>query len=183
MSISDAAFEKLEGFSKRLDDVREQRDDASNSLRFEYRQKMEPLFTERASALASVDNFWSGVIASPETPLSSLMNNTIDPKISRALTAVKVTYKLNGTKLQRKVEVTLRSNMFAEEGTVSREVDSEGKTISVQSIKWKAGTDRARTDSLFRYFDEKAEIDELLVSDITDAFDIIYQDPFLADVN
>lgn len=183
MSIPDAAYNKLEKFSEEQDAILEKRNDAGNHLRCEFRQRMEPLFAERAKALSAVKNFWAGIVAAPETPLSPLMNNTIDPKLGRAVEAIKVTYRISGKMLHRKVEVTLCSNMFAEAGVVSREVDSDGKTHSVQSISWKSGTERSRSDSLFRYFDEKSDMDALLVSDVTDGFDIIFQDPFLADLH
>ncbi|KAG5473609.1 hypothetical protein LSCM4_03679 [Leishmania orientalis] len=180
MELSQGAAEAIAKFTDDLANVDRMCDEEANSMRLEYRSKMEPLLLERRELLNGVSNFWSGVLSSPEAPISALLNGTIDPKIIRAVTDFQVVTRVSGKKLYRKLVFVFRHNMFVEEGEVSREVDTDMKTTSLQPLKWKSGTERARTDSFFAFFTEEFSSDVEAVSEVTEALDIIYQNPFLA---
>ncbi|EAN82208.1 hypothetical protein C3747_13g82 [Trypanosoma cruzi] len=151
----------------------------ANQTRIEYRKKLELLFEQRQEALDKIEGFWSGVLSATETPLKPLFNGTIDPKIVRAITNFKVTTSVKDGFLCRNVSIVLRSNMFAEQGTIYREVNTQLKTISLGPIKWKSGTERARQDSVFRFFTLECN-DESFIDETLDAFDTVFQNPFLA---
>ncbi|ESL07810.1 hypothetical protein TRSC58_04497 [Trypanosoma rangeli SC58] len=151
----------------------------ANQIRIEYRKKLELLFERRQEDLDKIEGFWSGVLAATDTPLKPLFNGTIDPKIVRAITCFKVTTCVKDGLLCRTVSIVLRSNMFAEQGTIHREVDTHLKTNSMEPIKWKLGTERARQDSLFRFFTPECN-DKDFIDEVLDAFDTVFQNPFLA---
>lgn len=180
MELSKTAAEAIAKYTEELVAIDRKDDEETTALRLEYRSKMEPLLHERHELLKSVGNFWSGVLSSPETPISSLLNGTIDPKIVRAITDFQVFSQVSDNKLCRKIVVSFRQNMFVEEGQVSREVDSDMKTISLSPLKWKQGTERARTDSFFSFFTEEFPSDMDAMSEVVEGLDIIYQNPFLA---
>ncbi|KPI84692.1 hypothetical protein ABL78_6261 [Leptomonas seymouri] len=180
MELSQSAAKAISKYTDELIAIDRKDDEETTALRLEYRSKMEPLLAERHELLKGVNNFWSGVLSSPETPISSLMNGTIDPKIVRAITDFQIITRVSDNKLCRKIIISFRQNMFVEEGQVSREVDSEMKTLSLTPLKWKQGTERARTDSFFAFFTDAFLSDVDAVSDVVEGLDIIYQNPFLA---
>ncbi|RNF26528.1 template-activating factor I [Trypanosoma conorhini] len=151
----------------------------ANQVRIDYRKKLERLFEQRQESLDKIEGFWSGVLAATDTPLKPLLNGTIDPKIVRAITSFKVTTFVKDGLLCRNVSVVLRPNMFAEQGTIHRAVDTHLQTLSMEPIKWKSGTERARQDSVFRFFTPGCD-DEGFIDDALDAFDTVFQNPFLA---
>lgn len=180
MELSPSAAKAISNYTDELVAIDRKDDEETTALRLEYRSKMEPLLTERHQLLKSVSNFWSGVLSSPETPVSGLMNGTIDPKIVRAIVDFQIITQVVENKLCRKIVLSFRNNMFVEEGQVSREVDSEMKTLSLSPLKWKQGTERARTDSFFAFFTDAFSSDADAVSEVVEGLDIIYQNPFLA---
>lgn len=180
MELSLSAAQTISKYTDELVAIDRKDDEETTALRLEYRSKMEPLLAERHELLKGISNFWSGVLSSPETPISSLLNGTIDPKIVRAITDFQVLTRVADKKLYRKIVVCFRQNMFVEEGQVSREVDSEMKTLSLTPLKWKQGTERARTDSFFGFFTDAFPSDAELINEVVEGLDIIYQNPFLA---
>ncbi|CCW59724.1 unnamed protein product [Phytomonas sp. EM1] len=177
---SAVAMEKLEGFSKELNNIEDEREKKAEEIRLSYRLKMEPLLEKRHQTLSTLEGFWSGVFSSPETALNTLINSTIDPKIIRTIIDFKVVSTVKENKLIRKVCLVLRGSIFAEGGTISHEIDTDMNTVSIQPIHWKEGTDRARKDSLFRFFEENSTADSIFHSDALEAFDNVFQNPFLA---
>lgn len=180
MALSDSAATALSKFTDELVGIERKCDEDAGALRVEYRSKMEPLLQERREVLKSVNNFWSGVLSSPSTPIAEVLNGTIDPKIVRAITDFQIVTRVSGKKLYRKIIVTFRPNMFVEEGEVSREVDTDMHTTALTPLKWKSGTERARTDSFFTFFTDEFAAGVEAMTDIVEGLDIIYQDPFLA---
>jgi hypothetical protein len=180
MELFPSAAKAISKYTEELAAIDLKDDEETTALRLEYRSKMEPLLAQRHELLREVSNFWSGILSSPETPISSLLNGTIDPKIVRAVTDFQVITRVEDKKLCRKIVVTFRQNMFVEEGQVSREVDSGMKTLSLTPLKWKAGTERSRTDSFFAFFTEAFSSDVEAMSEVVEGLDIIYQNPFLA---
>ncbi|GET90525.1 hypothetical protein, conserved [Leishmania tarentolae] len=180
MELSQNAVQAISKFTDELASIDRKCDEETTALRLEYRSKMEPLLIERRELLKGVTNFWSGVLSSPETPISALLNGTIDPKIIRAVTDFQVVTRVSESKLYRKIIFTFRQNMFIEDGVISREVDNDMKTTSLDPVKWKPGTERARTDSFFAFFTENFSSDPEDVMEVTEALDTIYQNPFLA---
>ncbi|KAG5490320.1 hypothetical protein JKF63_00440 [Porcisia hertigi] len=180
MELSQSATQVISKFTDQLVSIDRRCDEETNALHLDYRSRMEPLLEERCDLLKGVHNFWSGVLSSPETPIAALLNGTIDPKIVRAITDFKVVTRVSEKNLYRKIVFTFRQNMFVEEGEVSREVDTEMKTVSLQPLRWKSGTERAHTDSFFTFFTESFSPDAKDVSEVTEALDMIYQNPFLA---
>ncbi|KPA80641.1 hypothetical protein ABB37_04829 [Leptomonas pyrrhocoris] len=180
MQPSQSAAEAIAKYTDELVAIDRKNDEETAALRLEYRNKMEPLLVKRHELLKGVNSFWSGVLSSPETPISGLLNGTIDPKIVRAITDFQILTRVDDNKLCRKIIISFRQNMFVEEGHVSREVDSEMKTLSLTPLKWKQGTDRARTDSFFSFFTESFQSDMDAMSEVVEGLDIIYQNPFLA---
>lgn len=171
----------LDEFTKRLDALEKSKNERAMALRMEYRSKMEPLLQRRHAALVDVPNFWSGILSSPHTPLASLANGTIDPKVMRSVVDFKVeSASTEDGRMVRTVSATLRRNMFCEEGEVSRTVDSNGTTQGVAPIRWKSGTERARQDSVFTFFEEPCQRGDGFIYEALEAFDMIYQNPFLA---
>ncbi|KAG5473886.1 hypothetical protein LSCM1_04521 [Leishmania martiniquensis] len=180
MELSQHVAEAIAKFTDDLVSVDRKCDEEANALRLEYRSKMEPLLDERRELLKGVSNFWSGVLSSPEAPISALLNGTIDPKIIRAVADFEVVTRVSEETLYRKIIFVFRHNMFVEEGEVSREIDADMKTTSLHPLKWKSGTERARTDSFFAFFTDDFSSDVEAVSDVVEALDIIHQNPFLA---
>lgn len=180
MSISKAAIDKLGHFSSQLSSIESMRDEEATRLRLEYQEKMEPLFIERQAKLSAIDGFWCGIMSSPETPLAPLMNGTIDPKIVRAIVSLNVLSSVKDNKLIRRVIITLRPNMFTEEGEIYREVDSNLKTVGIKAIQWKAGTERSRKDSMFSFFDLEPEGGAEFINEVLEAIDIVFRNPFLS---
>lgn len=178
--ISDDARAALSKYTDELSKVDEEEDAEERRVNFEYRVKMEPLLEDRHKVLNSVANYWSGVLGSTATPVFSLMNGTIDSKIVRAITDFRVTSRMDGDRLVRKVIITLRPNMFVEPGQIMREVDSTGNTLNVTPIQWKQGTEFARKDSLFSFFEKEPAGGNEFVADALDAFHIVFDNPFLA---
>ncbi|CAJ1031101.1 hypothetical protein Q4I32_005747 [Leishmania shawi] len=180
MELSQSTVQVISKFTDDLVNVDQKCDEEVTALRLKYRSQMELLLMERRELLKGVGNFWSGVLSSPETPISELLNGTIDPKIIRAVTDFQVVTRTSGSKLYRNIIFTFRQNMFVEEGDVSREIDTDMKTISLHPLKWKPGSERARTDSFFAFFTANFSSDREAVSEVAEALDIIYQNPFLA---
>lgn len=180
MVIPDSVVQSLEKFTKELVEVDKKCDEETHKIRLAYREKMEPLFADRHALIKTIDGFWTDVLSCPETPLFDLLNGTIDPKILRAVTDFKVVSQVKGDTLLRKFVITFRSNMFVEEGEIYREVDTDMKTTSMSPIKWKSGTERTRTDSFFSFFSDSFPNDQDAISEVTEALDVIYQNPFLA---
>lgn len=180
MELSKSAAATISKYTEDLVAIDRKNDEETTALRLEYRTKMEPLLLQRHELLKKEKGFWSGILSSPETPISGLMNGTIDPKIVRAITDFQVLTRVDGNKLCRKIVVSFRQNMCVEEGQVSREVDSDMKTLSLTPLKWKQGTERARTDSFFAFFTEAFPSDVEAMSQAVESLDIIYQNPFLA---
>ncbi|CCW67293.1 unnamed protein product [Phytomonas sp. Hart1] len=178
--LSPIALEKLETFSKSLINIEDESEEKMNQISLAYRVRMEPLFEKRHQTLSTVEGFWSGVFSSHETALHTFMNSTIDPKIIRTIIDFKVVSTVKDNKLIRKVCLVLRGSIFADGGTISREIDTDTNTLSIQPIHWKEGTDRARKDSLFRFFEENTKVDMEFLSDALEAFDNVFQNPFLA---
>ncbi|EPY24856.1 hypothetical protein STCU_06970 [Strigomonas culicis] len=107
------------------------------------------------------------------------MNGTVDPKIVRAITSFCVSSHQHNEKVSRKVTMKIRSNLFIQEGVISREIDGECNTLALSEIKWKQGTERARQNSFFSFFEKHADEDVPKVMDILDVLDSVYQNPFL----
>lgn len=179
MDINDS-LSSLLTFSIQLDDIERKFKDEELQIQIRHREKSQPLFTERHDALKSVPNFWSGVFASPDTPLAPLRNGTFDIRIAKAITDFEVVTRSEQGKLMRKVILTFTTNMVLEAGSVFREVDSDGVTTALQPIQWKKGTENLRKNSLFSFFDETPSEGEEFVEEAVKAFDLTYQDPFLA---
>lgn len=180
MALSQTAVAAISMYTMHLAALDRKTEEEVNALRLEYRSKMEPLLRERHELLKNEKDFWSGVFSSPTTPIADLVNGTIDPKIMRAIADFRVITRVDKTMLCRKIVFTFRQNMCVEEGEVSREVDSEMKTLSLTPLKWKQGTERARTDSFFSFFTEAAPSDVDSMSQVVEGLDMIYQNPFLA---
>ncbi|KAG8341852.1 hypothetical protein ERJ75_001614400 [Trypanosoma vivax] len=168
----------LEACNERIRSIEEEKQSALEKMRIDYRLKIESLFGKRQEYLDQIDGFWSSVLASASSPLKDFFNGTIDPKIVRAVTKLHVWTCVKDGSLCRCVSVTFRQNMFVEQGTYSRELNSDLHTISIEPIKWKPGTERARQDSVFRFLSEEMKEKEL-IEDILDAFDTVFQDPLL----
>ncbi|EPY34354.1 hypothetical protein AGDE_06347 [Angomonas deanei] len=107
------------------------------------------------------------------------MNKTVDPKIARAITAFEVKFFTQEGKGIRKLVLTLRPNMYTEAGEISRTIDSEGNTTDIQEIKWKQGTEKVRKDSVFSLFTASDDMDPFFIQETFDAFDGLYQNPFI----
>lgn len=175
-----SALAPLLKFTGELEEIEKKTKDQELQILIQHCEKVEPLYVERQTALKEIPNFWSSVLGSPETPLSELMNGTFDNKITRAITDFQVkTRAANGT-LMHKVVVSFGNNIMIEAGEIYREMDGNGKTISIQPIKWKKGTENLRTNSLFSFFDENPSGGDQFVQEALDAFRMTFEDPFLA---
>lgn len=177
-----SALSSLLHFSTQIEDLENKNKEEELKIKIRHREKAEPLFLERQEALKQVAGFWSGVLASRETPLAELMNGTFDTKITRAVSDFQVKTRVDNGKLIHQVIMTFKPNVMLEAGTVSREVDSDGNTISVEPIKWKQGAENLKVNSLFSFFDEKPDGGDAFVDEALKAFDIVFQDPFIATV-
>lgn len=159
--------------------VEKEIEEFTNQVRIDFRSKIEPLFDKRHLELEKIEGFWGSAFVAVESPLMGLLNGTIDPKIVRALTDFRVKTSVRDGSICRCVSVTFRPNMFVKEGTFSRELDPSVNTLSLQPILWKPGTEKARTDSLFRFFSPECKDIEFLERALTE-FDELFQNPLLA---
>ncbi|KAK7200254.1 Nucleosome assembly protein (NAP) [Novymonas esmeraldas] len=180
MELSPSAAQAISKFTGDLVAIDRKGNAEADATRIKYRIQMEPLFQQRTALLKGVQNYWSGVLSSPETPIARLLNGTTDPKVIRAITDFQVVSRCSGNELFRKFIFTFRTNMFVEAGEVSREVDTMMRTTSLQPLKWKSGTERARTDSFFAFLTADFPSDDGAMNEAVEALDVIYQDPFLA---
>eukprot|EP00796_Vickermania_ingenoplastis_P002313 gene2314-1450_t len=180
MTALNDALTKLIQYSCELEEVEKKGKNEELQIQIRNREKLEPLFEERQEALKSVPGFWSGVLASSETPLAALMDKTFDSKIARAVTDFQVKTRAENGKLFHKIMISFKPNVMLEAGTVYREVDSDGQTVSLEPIQWKKGTETLRKSSLFSFFDKSPEGGEEFIEDVARAFDIVFQDPFIA---
>lgn len=167
-------------YSFELDTIEKENKEEELKIQIRHREKVEPLFVERQKLLQENPKFWSGVLASPATPVASLMNGTFDTRITRAITDFQVKTRSENGKLIHQILVIFSNNIMVEAGTVFREVDSDGNTVSVQPIKWMKGSENLRTNSLFSFFDENPTLGEDFIEEAAKAFDLTFQDPFLA---
>lgn len=180
MSQGDA-LSTLTKFSADLNEIEKKSKSSELHIQIKHREKVEPLFQERQKALQEIPNFWSGVLGSAETPLAQFMNGTFDNKITRAVTDFEVKTAVRDGKLFHKILITFKSNVMLEAGTVFRELDSDGNTVSQEPIQWKNGTENLRKNSLFAFFNkDEEETDQDFIDDVGKAFDIVFQDPFVA---
>ncbi|KEG14636.1 template-activating factor I [Trypanosoma grayi] len=177
-SIPQNVIDAVSDCSNKVSALQAETDASLEKLRIEYRTKIEDLFEQRQGALDKVDGFWSGVLSATDSPLKPLLNGTIDPKILRAVTGFKVKTSVKDGSLRRSVSLELRPNMFAENGTILREVDTNLNTTALTPIQWKPGTERVRQDSLFKFFSPECN-DEEFIDEALDAFDMVFQNPFL----
>mmetsp|Transcript_76576 Transcript_76576/g.88986 ORF Transcript_76576/g.88986 Transcript_76576/m.88986 type:complete len:180 (+) Transcript_76576:25-564(+) len=147
-----------------------------DDLNVPFRVELEKLLVERQPLIASIN--WGNVLDNPDAPTKPFLNGTTDGKILRAIESFKVTTSVRDGAIFRKIEMKLKSNVFVESHELFREVDACDKTVSVSGIKWKPGTEKSRSDSLFRFFDESVKSEELLIDAVT-AFEIVFQNPYL----
>ncbi|ORC93454.1 template-activating factor I [Trypanosoma theileri] len=178
-SIPQDVLQAVTECNNKVAEVQKETESSCNKVRIDYRTRIETLLEQRQEVLDKVEGFWSSVLSSAETPLRQFFNGTIDPKLLRAVRGFNVKSSVKNDSLCRCVSIDLRSNMFAEQGTIHREIDADLNTISLEPIKWKSGTERASQDSLFRFFTPECD-DKELVADVLAAFDNLFQDPFLA---
>lgn len=171
--------ENIEQFTKDLVAIEDKIDVEELKVSSTYREKIEKLLSERQAVLEKVEGFWPSVFSSPSCVINTFLNGTVDPKIIRAITNFRVSSRTINDKVARKVVINIRSNLFVEEGEVSREIDGECNTLALSEIKWKQGTERARQNSFFVFFEKRNDEDLNKIMDIFDILDSIYQNPFL----
>lgn len=170
--VLNALVECREAIIKLEDEYAKKRDE----LNIPFRVDLEKLLVERQPLVASLN--WGSIIDHPDAPTKQFLNGTTDAKILRAIEAFKVTTTVRDGTIFRKIELKLKPNVFVETLDLFREVDDSDKTVAVSGIKWKPGTEKSRSDSLFRFFDESVMAEGLLV-DAVSAFEIVFQNPFL----
>lgn len=147
-----------------------------NDIAIPFRTELEALLVERQPLVDKLN--WSAVFDSPDAPTKSLLNGHSDSKLIRAIESFKVVTEVREGELFRKVVIQLRQNMFMETLELYREVNAAGKTVAISGAKWKPGTEKSRSDSLFRFFEEKSKEDELLL-DAMPAFEMVFQSPWV----
>lgn len=177
-TISETVIQHLANFGDEVSKLEGQYNAKVKSIHADYREKMESLLKERQGHIGEADGFWCGVLAAAESPLTPLLNGTTDPKILRAVTHFSVESSVREGELYRKVVFKFRPNMFVESTEVHREIDSRFTTTSMSAISWKQGTETARKDSVFRFFSEDVQIQE--VGETLEALDASFLSPFLA---
>lgn len=175
-------FSELLQFSSKLDELIFESKEEEHQLQISYREKMEPLFLERNEALREITGFWGGVLGSLDTPLSDFMNSTFDAKLARAVRNVEVRSRSEKGKLIQEVIISFKPNVMVESDVVSREMDSKGTTLSLKPIKWKKSVENLKNDSLFSFFEEEPKGGMKFISGVSKAFDIVFQDPFVATI-
>ena len=175
-SITDDVLKALIDTTEEIDKLDDMYDEKLAAERFPFRMELQKVFDERQPHLDKIDGFWGQALLSDDSNLKPLMNTTTDPKILRAITSLQIIASQQGNKLHRRVIVKLRQNMFIESTELFREITSDAETVAASGVKWKAGTDRARQDSVFRFFDS-ATTDMEFVLEALDSFDEVYETP------
>lgn len=135
-----------------------------------HREQLEVLLKERQPLMDAIG--WGAFLTGSDSPVLDLLNNTIDPKIMRAITSLKIVTSVEGEQLKRKLIITLGPNIFCSNAELMREIDSEGKTIALTPINWKV-PERSRAGSLFSTLFESGTADLKAF----DAVDEAYQNP------
>jgi hypothetical protein len=145
-------------------------------LTIPFREDLEKLLVERQPLVDKLN--WAQILDSADAPTKQFLNGTTDTKLLRAIESFKMVTSVRDGILFRRVVLKLRTNMFVETTELFREVDPEGKTTAISGVVWKAGTEKSRTDSLFRFFEEQAKENGLLL-DALPAFEMVFQSPYL----
>lgn len=147
-----------------------------NDLTIPFRIELEKLLVARQPEADQMN--WGRILGGADAPTAEFLNETTDTKLLRAIESFKVTTSIRDGGIFRKVEIKLRPNVLVESLYLFREVDANDKTTDISGITWKAGTEKSRSDSMFRFFDESSKAEEFLVNAIT-AFEMVFQSPLL----
>lgn len=145
-------------------------------LTIPFREELEKLLVERQPLVDKLN--WAQMFDSPDAPTKQFLNGTTDTKLLRAVESFKMVTSVREGILYRRVVLKLRTNMFVETTDLFREVDPEGKTVAISGVTWKQGTEKSRSDSVFRFFEEQAKEHGLLL-DALSAFEMVFQSPYL----
>lgn len=167
-----AALAKAEEEHNKLDD---EFDAVQVPMTAALRAKVEKFFEERKQLIAAIDGFWANALTSEVSDLQDMMNTTLDARAIRAVSDLKIINGTNGDKPSRRVVLTLKPNMFIKNTELWLEMDSDLDVVGASGVSWCDGTERARADSVFQFFDPKAELQgEFERIDVLDAFDGVY---------
>ena len=131
------------------------------AIQIQSRAKIQTLLDKRQPLLDGTEGFWGAALRN-EFPCGNqfpLLNSTTDPKITRAITSLHVACRVEGERLYRKVTIKFRPNVMVESTQVSREIDDLGNTSAIEEIKWKPGTEKSRTKSMFCFFESEPPAD------------------------
>jgi hypothetical protein len=175
-SFTDELLKALVDCREANDNLETEYERKKESLTIPFREELEKLLVERQPLADKIN--WAQVFDSPDAPTKQFLNGTTDTKLLRAVESFKMVTSVRDGALFRRVVLKLRSNMFMETLELFREVDQEGKTVAISGAVWKQGTEKSRSDSLFRFFEEKAKAEGLLL-DALPAFEMVFQSPYL----
>lgn len=175
-SVTDDLLKALVDCREANDALDAEYEKKKEALTIPFREELEKLLVERQPLVDKLN--WAQILDSADAPTKQFLNGTTDTKLLRAIESFRVVTSVRDGILYRRVVLKLRTNMFMETTELFREVDPDGKTVAVSGAAWKPGTEKSRSDSIFRFFEEKAK-DEGLLLDALPAFEMVFQSPYL----
>jgi hypothetical protein len=152
-----------------------------------FTQTLGGLFEQRQAPLDTTPQFWGTAILASEAPTRPFANALDQKMLRQAVESVRVTTTMTPAGFTtRRLTVVLRPTIFVEGGELYREIsnargaETEGapSPVVASGVKWRVAAP-ARENSMLRVFDPA--VPDAAASDIMDAFDQLFQDPFVFD--